>query len=149
MAKQNSIVTVHGMPELLNSLKAFPKNVERKVLRQALRASMKPVQKKAKELAPVESGALKRAVRIRAGKRKRNVVSINVQIGANDKQFTEQYYAGFQELGAPARNIPPKGYLRQAFEETKQESVAKAEKMIIEGIDREAAKLMQTRIDTV
>lgn len=50
--------TLKGGPELLKVLDLFPENIQRNVLRGALRAGAKPIQQRAKALARRKSGAM-------------------------------------------------------------------------------------------
>jgi HK97 gp10 family phage protein len=94
-------VKIEGLKELDAALKALPVNLAKKHLRTALRAGAKIVQAEAKLLAPVESGALKKSIKVRAGKRsRRGGVRIVVTTGSKDSLFKgDQWYGGPIEFG--------------------------------------------------
>lgn len=94
-------VKVSGLKELDAALKELPNNVAKKHLRTALRAGAKIVQAEAKRLAPVETGALKKSIKVRARKRsRRGGVGIIVTTGNKDSLFKgDQFYGGAIEWG--------------------------------------------------
>ena len=65
MAKKGEVFEVHGLEELRMSLQRMQKNVVKKVLGKAVRASAKPMQKQAKANAPVKSGSLRRSMYVK------------------------------------------------------------------------------------
>ncbi len=71
---------IKGLKEIQRAFEELPKNVARKVIRQNLRKSMKPMQSRVDADAPVgETGSLKEA-KLLAGKKKRGVISMNVAL---------------------------------------------------------------------
>lgn len=132
---------VEGLEELERTLRELPDKVEKKVVSQALRKGLKPIQKEAKNLAPVLSGQLKKAIKIRAGKRKKGQVSVNVIIG--DKDF-QNFYPKFIEYGTS--KLPANPFMRTAYANKKAEAIGIIEIEIAAGIEREAAKLNPFKI---
>lgn len=136
---------ITGLKQVDRALKQLPDRVAKKVIRQAMRASMRPVKAAVVANAPVESGATKRAVKLRAAKsRKKGKIAIEVRIGAGDYQG-DQYYAAFQEYGwRPGKRggprgapVPGKHFMLHAFESTSASAKDAAISAILTGVERE------------
>lgn len=125
-----------GLKEVDAKLEQLGKVEAAKIVRKAARTSMKEVQKEAKANAPRgETGDLARNIKVRAGKRKRDTIIINVQVG--DEAF-DNFYPKFVEFGTKAQ--PPQSYMRRAHD-TKEEQVKKqAIAEIKKGIDKAVSK---------
>lgn len=118
-------VSVEGAEEVLRELEARGKKIASKGLRKALREGGRPFLAAAKANVPVRTGALKKSLRLRAGRRSRKWISFVVTTSKESKGnlfVGKQYYAGFVEFGAPRRGIKPSGFLRRAFEARKEEA---------------------------
>ena len=112
-------VVVFGVKELDRQFQKLPQNVQRKMLRSSFRSSAKLVARKAKNKTPVLRGDLRRGIKVRAGKRSRNSVSINVGVDTSSLQTTDpgktDFYAAFVELGT--KHIEAESFLRNALTE--------------------------------
>ena len=87
-----------GGKELDNALQELERKLARKIGVQALRAGAKIILAKARANAPVKSGALKAAIKIRAGRSRKGERRVRVIVG--DKWFTgDEFYAAFVEFG--------------------------------------------------
>jgi HK97 gp10 family phage protein len=129
--------TITGIKEIDRALQELEKNVAKKVIRQAMRKAMKPVKQQVEANAPRVTGKLAGNVKIKAIKKSRTKIGIRVQIGA--KEFTgETFYGAFLEYGT--KDIPAKGFMRQAFDSAKEEAKGIAIEEIKKGIERDAAK---------
>ena len=89
---------LEGGKALERKLKTLPTRVRNKVVRTALRDGAKIVQAETKSLAPVQTGLLKKSLKVRAMKRKKGRIGINVQMGAGDYKG-ETFYGAFVEYG--------------------------------------------------
>jgi len=144
-----AIARVHltGAKAIALALGKLETKLSRKVATKALRAGAKVVQTEAKRIAPVQSGALRKSIKVRAGKNHKTYRSIIVGSGA--KWFTgDKFYAAFVEFGhrsgkasnsirrARKRNVntdaidkrdevPGQHYMEKAYEATKQSALAK------------------------
>lgn len=94
--KRNFIVT--GLEELDKSLSELEPKFQKKIVRQAQRQGAKILLKKAKDKAPKETGALKKAIKIKSAPRSRKFVGIDIGVGS---QFFvgKQFYGSFLEFG--------------------------------------------------
>jgi HK97 gp10 family phage protein len=102
-----------------------------------MRAGMKLVQAEAKQLAPFDTGELKSAIKIRAGKTRRGSLAVEVRVGEGDFKG-DQYYAAFHEFGTS--KMPARPFLRPALDSVGPEARDVAMKAIRDGVEREASK---------
>lgn len=128
-------IKVKGLDKLMKKLARLPKKVANKVTRQAIRAGLKPIAAAAKSNAPSRSGKLKRAVKVKAGKRKKNRISLNAQIGEGSFKG-ETFYGGFVNFGTSRQEA--NDFMGRAFEEKGQEGSAIIQRELRDGIVREA-----------
>lgn len=111
------------------ALKALEPKVEKKILKKGMRTGMKLIQQAAKEKAPVDTGLTKKGIKVRAAKRSRKGIGIDVTIGEGDYKG-ETYYAAFLEYGTS--KMAPKPFMRPAYDSKK----AQAEQITIDEIKK-------------
>lgn len=126
MAGRQATVWVTGIPELDAKLRSLEPKLAKKIYRRSVRKAAKPVLDTARSLAPVESGDLKRSLKIRAMKRsRRNKHIVGVQVVTGKEWFKgDQFYAAFIEFGAPGHKffgkgdapLEPKPFMRPAHD---------------------------------
>lgn len=149
--------TITGVKEIDRALKALEPKVAKKVLRKALRESLKPVKARVEQLAPRgPTGQTAKKVKILAATRTRKkVIKLRVVIGKG-YFIGEQFYASFTELGTKrsgrgftrgffqgkTRNVGQKAqhFMKRAYEQTKDQAKATAVAEIKAGIEREASR---------
>lgn len=135
--------TLTGDKALDRFFRTFPAKVQKKVVRKPLRDGAKIVNDAAKSDAPVRSGKLRKAYRVRAAKRSRknkHLVTIRPQIGAGDFKG-ETFYGAFGEFGhrvgprrlGNARAIVPGLH---TFERAFKRVSSQAQSVTVEGIKR-------------
>jgi HK97 gp10 family phage protein len=108
---------IEGGKELEIALRSLPPTVMRKVDRQGLREGGKIVLEKAQRDCPVVSGALRDSLKLKAGKRRKNYIS--VVIGTAIGWFKgKTYYGGFVEFGTSKMGARP--FVRPAFDTQKE-----------------------------
>lgn len=98
--------TIVGGQELDNLLKTLPANLEKNIMRTALRAGANVFLAEVKRRAPVDSGALAKTVRI-STKAKKGDVSASVKVGGKAKG-EDVFYAHMVEFGTRPHKIQPK-----------------------------------------
>lgn len=106
--------TIQNVNRVIAELKALEPKVKNKICRQALRKAAKPVATVAKQLAPKKTGQLRKAIKVRAMKRSRRGVGIEVLTGKDFFQG-DQFYGAFQEFGwhaGPRKASKKRGYKR-------------------------------------
>lgn len=117
------MILVTGIKEIDDKLKKLRDKEAAKIIKKVMRANQKEVLQVAKELAPEDTGALKDAIVLKSKNRKTN---FQIFVRQNAIDGTDPY-PFFVEYGTP--RMAPKGYLRQAHEQTKE---PKKEKTISE-----------------
>lgn len=138
--------TITGHKQLDRKFAALPPKLQKKILRPALRAAAKIVLDQAKANAPVQSGRLKKSLKVKAAKRSRKTkheVAINV-ITATGWFTGEAFYAPFQEfgwmvgprrLGNRRKKQPGSRFIRRAYEDKGPQAIARALQLIRSGIE--------------
>lgn len=142
-------IRVEGLEELRDVLlKRLPENLQGKALQKALALAAKPIVATAKSLAPVKSGRLKRAIysfRDRQSTKTREGRLISVKRGKRfQKSDRDAYYWPFIEFGRAVVKaqrgkslgnekagffgrtvsaVPPKPFMRPAFESNKAKAL--------------------------
>ena len=129
-------IKITGVKEVNAALSELVKKVQRKVISKAVRAGAKPIQAKAKTLAPIKTKILQKSIKVRVSKyvgkrkKKRGEVAINVQTGKGDYKG-DTFYGAFQEFGWKAgkrgsenrTEIPGKHYLENAYKAERDAAV--------------------------
>lgn len=113
-------VKVDGLKEIDKSLQQLPKATAKNVVRRILKKSAKPIQRRAKSLAPVRTGTLRDSIFVstklsKAREKKRfGPGDIEIFIGAGGPGA---YHAHLQEFGT--EHHPPTPFLRPAWDSFK------------------------------
>jgi HK97 gp10 family phage protein len=131
-------VVVTGIKELDRKLARLPGKVQRKVLRQAMRAGMKLVLEEAKAEAPVDTGRLRGAIKLRAAKnRTRGSVALEVRIEGAD--FEENHFYPAQvEYGRAGMSAEP--FMGPSFDAMGPTARDVAMVKLRDGVEREASQ---------
>lgn len=131
-------ITLTGAEDLIKKLERLEAKTAKKIGRKALRAGAKIVKTEMKSSAPVDQeAALPQSVKIKAGKRSRKRISIEVGIG-DDKFKGDKYYATFVELGTSEQ--PPQDFMGSSAERVASKVGNVVAKELATGIEREAKK---------
>ena len=135
--------TVTGIKSIDAKLKSLEPKVAKKVIRRAGRQALKQaVLPEAKALAPVGTGQLKKAIKVRSGGRSRKAILMDVQVGQGTFKG-DQFYGGFQEWGwqAGPTKVEGKHYMKQAYEKRGD----KARQMALDEIWRGITDILEGR----
>lgn len=146
-------IEVSGAQDLAKLLRALPAKVAKKILRKALREGAKLIQQEAVARAPVRTGTLRKNIKVRAATRlKRGNIGVQVLAGKGD-YLGDVFYASFIEFGHrrgkrkggkvtrledKREEVPPKPFMRPAFDAAKHRAALRAQRLIVEGIEKEA-----------
>jgi HK97 gp10 family phage protein len=149
-----------SLREVLRNLDSLPANIERNIVRGALRASAKPIMQAAQQNVPVKYGDLRESIRISSMvDRQSGEVVVSVRAGRSQKKG-DPFYAHMVEFGTKPHKIsgprrilgrwfrgttmhpgsPPAGFMRKAFDSTAQASMDAYADYIRRRIDKEIAK---------
>lgn len=99
-----------GDKKLERIFKTLPKKLQNKIIRDALKVPAKAIQQSAKALVPVDEGELKRAIRVRAMRRRRGFIGRSVIVDAKrvnragDESSGKRVAGAFQEYGFTTRS---------------------------------------------
>lgn len=97
-----SDVTIHGLADLSAILQSLPVKIEKNVLRGALNAGAQVIRKDAMAAVPVQSGALRKSIRVST---RSKGGSVSATIRAGDRAA---FYAHMVEFGTAAHKIKAK-----------------------------------------
>jgi len=129
-------VTVKGVDKVNKKLDSLKKKVLKKAIRKGSRAGAKIVQSKARDLAPVKTGALKKGLKVRALPRSRRYVGTMVRLADTGEVF----YGAFVDLGT--HRIEARHFLKQAADDEKERAINTAlaiiKKVIEQGMSSNA-----------
>ena len=109
MAKAQ-VITIKGIDEIKKAFNELPRVIARKVVRQSIRAAMQIPKNEAQSQWPVQTGASRKSIRVRAsrgpnGTSKANTIAIVVLVGKKGKGekkkvgVTDPWYAQLTEEG--------------------------------------------------
>jgi len=110
---------ITGVDKIVRKLKSVEPSIQQKALRKATRAGAKVIQAEAKALVPVDTGALKDAIKVKAGKRKKGRISTLVQVGQGDFKG-DTFYGGMIEFGTS--KMPARPFMTPAYESKGEEA---------------------------
>lgn len=116
--KRNNL-TITGIKEIDRKLKGIPDKLAKKALRQSMRPAMKEVLKEAQQNAPVDSGDLKKSIKLKAGPRSKKAITLDVAVGEGFFKG-DTFYAGFVEFGTS--KMPAKPFMRPAYDSKGQDA---------------------------
>ena len=134
MAKSIDI-RVLGDQALERKLKRLVPKLQKKILRKAMRKAIRPVLAAAKEKVPVDTGALRDSLKIRAIKPRRGRFGVGVVTG-KDLFKGDQFYGAFVELGT--KKQPARPFLRPALKENEEGAKRTLRREIGTELEREA-----------
>jgi len=99
--------SITGGKEIMDVLAKFPVEMESKVMRDMLKASCRVIAKEAKRLAPIQTGDLRRSIRVSSKKPRYGKVTASVKAGGKRKGNPNVYYAHMVEFGTKSHVIKP------------------------------------------
>lgn len=105
-------VIISGDRKIDAKLATLEAKVARKISRKALRKALKPILATAKSNAPSDTGELRSGLKIRAGKRSRKGIRLEIQTTG-----VHSHIASFIEFGT--KDKPASPFMRPAYDEHK------------------------------
>jgi HK97 gp10 family phage protein len=136
------------LKEVVNKLEAMEKKIQRKAVRTAAKSAAKVLLEEAKARVPVKTGNLKKSLGINTRTKKGNII-VYVSPREGKKAKYDGFYGRFVELGHILRekgkgrngkvigHVPPKPFLRPAFETKGEEAI----KVFVKTLKEEVNKL--------
>lgn len=134
---------LEGADELRAKLRKLDDGAEiRKLIRQSIRTAAKPVLRLARALAPVDTGRLRRSIKLRSGRRSKKLISVLIRPGTRADlgvpQRASGYYPAHIELGTEF--ISERRYLRGAMDLKRADAIRTISSLIGGGIERMASR---------
>jgi HK97 gp10 family phage protein len=119
---------IRGADDLARTLKELGPRLARKHGQKAVREGLKPVLAEARRLVPVDTGALKRSLRVR-NKRSRRRDAVGAEVSATAP------HAHLVEFGTV--KMAPQPFLRVALDANRQEVLDRMAEQLARGIEQE------------
>lgn len=142
-------VEVKGLADLHKALQELPANIERNVLRGALRSGGQIIRDEAQRLVPVDKGDLRNSIRVSMRVRSK-AGWVNANIKAGDKKA---WYAHLLEFGTARHWIKPKNrkslFLAGLFREVVDHPGAKPKPFMRPAFDGKARAAIQAMADYI
>ena len=121
-------IQIDGIKEAVGNIDALEKKMRNSIIRKGLRAGGKVWRDAARGEAPSQTGKLKRSIKVRAGTRKKDSISITVGMGAKDYvgnsfygAFIEYgFHIGKRSLGDARKFQPANPFMKRAFDQSNQ-----------------------------
>ncbi len=124
---------IEGLDALDKAVRKLPQNIQKRVLKGALRAGGRVIAKEAKQRAPKKTGTLRKSISVQVGKTRQGGAIAFVTTKP------EAFYSHMIEFGTS--KIPAKPFLRPAFDATQQETIKAIGDALAKGIIKETEKL--------
>lgn len=122
-----------GAAELDRAMKEFGPRFTNNVSGRALRAMAKPIVRRARELVPVRTGALKRSITTKLGRVKGGQRTI--QIGFKRPTSARAHLTEYGTSHSPAQP-----FMRPALDTEAQTALSEMQRVLADGIEKEAGK---------
>jgi HK97 gp10 family phage protein len=125
-----SSMEIKGFKEIEQKLKDYPLKVKKRIIKPAIRSGITVIKDSIYSRAPIESGELKRTIRIRVfreetwGIKAVAIVDPRIKRAVNRRNIKggrTNSYAAFVEYGT--RKQKPKKFAREGFETTKEQAL--------------------------
>jgi HK97 gp10 family phage protein len=123
---------IEGLEELDKAVRKLPQNVQKRVLKGALRAGGRVIVKSAKQKVRKKTGTLRKSIHLKTGK-SRDGAKVFVATKP------EAFYSHMVEFGTSKMQARP--FLRPAFDETQEEVIKAIGAALAKGIIKETDKL--------
>jgi Bacteriophage HK97-gp10, putative tail-component len=134
-------VVITGIKAIDRKLRRLEPRVQRKVVRQSMRAGLKPMQAEVKSEVPVESGLTRSAVVVRSNRsRRRGVISLAVRISGKKAGLVKTTKAGRRVFYPAVVEYKHDAFMRRSFDSKGKTSRDVAMDRIRRGVDEEVKR---------
>lgn len=115
----SEIGRISGLTELMAKFDQIPDRMQKNILKSAIRAGANTIKDEAKKRIPVDTGNLKKALKVfdSSPRSDKNLVRFNVGFTVGKKARNDGYYAKFVEYGTSKTKAQP--FLRPALDASK------------------------------
>jgi len=110
---------IKGLEELISKLNGLPDKLETKVVRAAIRKGAILMRDKARDKVPVDTGTLKKSIKIRNNRSEKGIISFKIGPTSDKKKGTDVFYGRFVEFGTSKMAAKP--FMRPALDESENE----------------------------
>jgi len=128
-------VSIDGLNEVKKSLSVLPLKIQKNILTSGIRAVASTFQKEAKRNVPVDSGDLRRSIKV--AKRRTKDGSTKFSVGISSKKYNV-YYGHMIEFGTKKAKAEP--FMRPAYEQNKTKAVQSIVTKMRSRLDKEIEK---------
>lgn len=144
---------VKGLKELNKILEQLPIKLQKRAVRKALRAGSRPIIQKARSLAPVDTGALKKSIiyaqrrdptRGAIGFLKSSVAGKGKQNTGSEKKRVPSKYAHLVEFGTS--RAPAQPFMRPALDSAGNDAIKKITEVLIKEVEIEALRTSRSKV---
>lgn len=130
-------IKVEGLDQLADRLKGLGPDISKKSLAKSVSRGARVVRKKVEQLAPVDTGRLRRSVYVKKMPKQSNgqqqTYIVAVRSGKRyQKTDRDAFYWRFHEFGT--EKLPAKPFIRPAFEGSKFEAADKIKEVLIKEV---------------
>jgi len=129
-------IKIEGFEEVLKTFDTLDDKLQKKVMRPALRAGAKIIQKAAKRLSPTLSGKNKRFIKVKSLKRSRKTIGVAIQTGTRQELGIPRdefgYYPMVLEFGSENQKKQP--FMKPALKQNHAKATNEIGKAVKSGI---------------
>ena len=125
-------MTLTGNKAIERRLKKLPAKVQRNLARKSMRKALASFRKKAREIVPVQTKQLKKAIKTKVSLRRDGTMTGRVFVKYKGKGAAP--YAHLVEWGGPSNT--PSRFMTRTFEANKEEVIADFRRVLIEEITK-------------
>jgi HK97 gp10 family phage protein len=144
MAELQLKIDPKQIDQINRRLREVPKKLGDKAVKKGLREGEKVIQKEAKKNAPRKTGQTKKAIKVKALRKRKDSYAVDLQIGKGDYKG-DQFYASFQEFGWHAGKrklgdnrkwIEGKHFMERAYQSKSDQAAEVAVNTIVDGLEQ-------------
>lgn len=130
---------IEGADQLVKNLQRIGGNASRRSLSKATKAGAEPIVKRAKELAPVDTGKMRDAIRSKFAYQSSRAVRVEISSRMKPEGKSWHSYDYYQELGTS--HHPAQPFMRPAADEEQKRAVELVRKTVQDAVLEEVRRL--------
>jgi len=114
---------IKGLEDLIKKLNALPDNLEKKVIRAAVRQGANVIKEKAKSYVPVDEGTLRDSIKVSGSRAQKGIIAFRIRPTKKKGKGKSVFYGRFQEFGTSKMAAHP--FMRPAYDEAGEDVLNK------------------------